>query len=253
LPLAEHRRSADQVSDSTASPSHEKGGKYRVKLLKILIVPAVLLFSVVMAAPAFAHHLNNATITEAQCQNGRVCVTLAGDVAPNTDERHVFIGIFAKGSPTQKLDEIKFVVPKNSGNNPISMPPDTECFKALPGDSSASFTLKVMRVTLKDDTTLADLTITVASSHQVIVFNGNDEDQPVAIEKVTLTQCLVQTSPSPSPSPSPSASASAATTTTTLANTGGFDFRFPLIGLILLVAGGTLYVIGASRGRSRTK
>jgi len=60
-------------------------------------------------------------------------------------------------------------------------------------------------------------------------------------------------SPSPSTSPSPSASASAATTTTTLANTGGFDFRFPLIGLTLLVAGGTLYVIGASRGRSTTK
>jgi hypothetical protein len=64
--------------------------------------------------------------------------------------------------------------------------------------------------------------------------------------------------PSPSPSPSPSTSTSpstspSATTTTTLANTGGFDFRFPLIGLILLVAGGTLYVIGASRGRSTTK
>jgi hypothetical protein len=51
------------------------------------------------------------------------------------------------------------------------------------------------------------------------------------------------------PTPTPTATAA----TTTLANTGGFDFRFPLIGLILLVAGGTLYVIGASRGRSTTK
>jgi hypothetical protein len=64
-------------------------------------------------------------------------------------------------------------------------------------------------------------------------------------------------SPSATPTPSPSASAPAspsaspsAATTVVLAQTGGFDFRFPLIGLILLVGGGTLYVVSASRGRS---
>lgn len=60
-------------------------------------------------------------------------------------------------------------------------------------------------------------------------------------------------SPSPSNggngggSPTPTASAN---TTVALAQTGGFDFRYPLIGLILLVAGGALFVVSASRGRS---
>jgi len=48
---------------------------------------------------------------------------------------------------------------------------------------------------------------------------------------------------------SPTASASTVAAVT-LAQTGGFDFRFPLIGLVLLVAGGALYLISASRGRS---
>jgi len=54
------------------------------------------------------------------------------------------------------------------------------------------------------------------------------------------------TPPPPSPSPSPSA----ATTTSALAGTGGFDFRFPLIGLVLVVAGGALYLVSTGRGRS---
>lgn len=67
--------------------------------------------------------------------------------------------------------------------------------------------------------------------------------------------------PTPTPSPSPSSSASAspipspspsasANTVAVLANTGGFDFRFPLIGLVVLVAGAALFVVSASRGRS---
>ena len=46
-------------------------------------------------------------------------------------------------------------------------------------------------------------------------------------------------------SPTPTAN-----TTAALAETGGFDFRYPLIGLVLLVAGGTLFVVSASRRRS---
>jgi hypothetical protein len=72
--------------------------------------------------------------------------------------------------------------------------------------------------------------------------------------------------PTPTPIPSPSVSTSpsggsgggspapsaSANTTAALAQTGGFDFRYPLIGLILLVAGGALFVVSASRGRSST-
>jgi hypothetical protein len=76
--------------------------------------------------------------------------------------------------------------------------------------------------------------------------------------------CSTQTptptpTPTATPTPTPTATSGAtptptatatAETTVALAQTGGFDFRFPLIGLILLVAGGALYVVSASRGRS---
>jgi len=70
--------------------------------------------------------------------------------------------------------------------------------------------------------------------------------------------------PAPSPSPTPTATptgngagspnpGSSANTTVALAQTGGFDFRYPLIGLVLLVAGGALFVVSASRGRSSAR
>ncbi len=60
-------------------------------------------------------------------------------------------------------------------------------------------------------------------------------------------------SPSPSPSPSVPASAPASTsptanTTAALAPTGGFDFRFPLVGLAVLAAGLALFLVSSSRG-----
>jgi len=53
--------------------------------------------------------------------------------------------------------------------------------------------------------------------------------------------------PTTPPTPTPTATAN---TTVALAQTGGFDFRFPLIGLVLLVIGGALFVVSASRRRS---
>jgi hypothetical protein len=41
-----------------------------------------------------------------------------------------------------------------------------------------------------------------------------------------------------------------ATPAATLAGTGGFDFRFPLIGVTALVAGLALLLVSVSRGRS---
>ena len=219
-----------------------------MKLLKLLIIPAVLILSVVLAAPVFAHHLTNAVIVQAQCQGGQICVTLSGNVEPGTDERHVFVDIFAQGS-NQSLGEIKFLVPANSTSQSVPMSPDTECFHAITPSSGTSFILKVMKVTAKDDTTAADLTITVPATGQEIQFKGAPPPQePAVIEGVSLTQCVTQTTP-PSP-PSPTASAGV---TTTLAGTGGFDFRYPLIGLTALVAGLALLLVSASRGRSSTK
>jgi len=246
LQLAELRCSAVRFQ---IYQHHIKGGNYRMKLLKLLIVPGVFVFSVVLAAPVFAHHLTNAVIVQAQCQGGQICVTLSGNVEPGTDERHVFIDIFAQGS-SQPLGEIKFVVPENSTNQSVPMSPETECFHAITASSGTSFILKVMKVTAKDDTTAADLTITVQASHQEIEFKGAPPpQQPAVIENVSLTQCVTQIPPSPQ-TPTPSASAAV---TTTLAGTGGFDFRFPLIGLTALVAGLALLLVSASRGRSSTK
>ena len=219
-----------------------------MKLLKLSIVPAVLLFSVVMAVPASAHAVNNVAISVG-CgtgnQAGQVCVHLVGDIQPGTDERFVFVDVFASNDLKTSLGEKVFDIPafdtKNSANNHFDK---TLCFDAITNNNATSFTVQVMKVTsdAKGDHA-ADLTITLTNGKQIIF--GTEDQTPVPIGDTD--KCVAPT-PTPTPTPTPSA-----TTTTTLANTGGFDFRFPLIGLILLVAGGTLYVIGASRGRSTTK
>jgi len=215
-----------------------------VKLLKILIVPAVLLFSVLMAAPAFAHEAT-LTVSALPCQGGQICVHVVAVVPKDgNEERILTFSLFGvKGTDETDLHNTLTVdLPASNGKDTQTVDAKP-CFTAVTSTFD-SFRVKLTKVTDKNGND-ADLTIT---------FNGKDiqfdKDHPLLVLD-NIAPCVTQTSPSPSPSPS--ASASAATTTTTLANTGGFDFRFPLIGLILLVAGGTLYVIGASRGRSTTK
>jgi hypothetical protein len=70
--------------------------------------------------------------------------------------------------------------------------------------------------------------------------------------KVTLGP-FDNTCPTPAPStptPSTPTPTTSSNTGAVLASTGGFDFRFPLLGLAILVAGATLFVVSASRGRS---
>jgi hypothetical protein len=214
-----------------------------VKVLKLLVVPAVVLLSLVMAAPAFAHGVTAAKLTQAECQNGQICVTLTGNVASGTDERHVFVDIFAKGSD-QSLGEVKFVVPENHTGQTVAMTPDTECFKAVSGDSSATFILKIVKVTQKDDKTPGDLSLELTNSNppQTIQFPTED-NKPVEIKNLTLAQCPPPSTPTPTPT-------ATATPVAALANTGGLDLRFPLIGLTVLVAGLALLLVSFSRGRS---
>jgi hypothetical protein len=223
-----------------------------VKLLKLSIVPAVLLFSVVMAAPASAHGLKEATIGVA-CgtgnQAGQVCVHLTGDIEDGNQERFVFVDVFAPNDLQTSLGEVVFDLPafnSNSGqcaNNHCDL---TKCFQAITNSTATSFVVQIKKVT-SDAAGMHEADLTIHTSTGDIVFGASGQ-QPVKVG--TTDKCVA---PTPTPTPTPTPSTSAATTTTTLANTGGFDFRFPLIGLILLVAGGTLYVIGASRGRSTTK
>lgn len=77
--------------------------------------------------------------------------------------------------------------------------------------------------------------------------NNCPSPTPTPTAPPTATPSATPSGGSGGGSPSPSASAN---TTVALAQTGGFDFRYPLIGLILLVAGGALFVLSTSRGRS---
>jgi hypothetical protein len=230
-----------------------------VKFFKLLTVPAVLALGVLLAVPAFAHSLGGATI-EVACgsgqQAGQVCVHLKGQIAEGTAERFVFVDVFAQSDKTftTSLGEVVFDITafdsKNASKNQFDQ---TLCFPAIKGSTATSFTVAIVKVTSDSaGKHPADLTIHL-SNGKTITF-GNGEQPPVAVG--TTDKCVA---PSPSPSPSPSASVSpmssptaspTANTTAVLAQTGGFDFRFPLVGLVLLVAGGSLFFISASRGRS---
>jgi hypothetical protein len=226
-----------------------------VKLLKLLTVPAVLLISLLMAVPASAHHLRKATVSVGcgtGANAGKVCVTLTGDIEQDNAERFVFFDVFASGSNTS-LGEIKFDLPafdsKPGANNHFSQ---TICFPAITNSNASSFTVNVVKVTSDvQGLSPSDLVIELPSGD--VTFDARHQPStPVG----DTDKCVV-TSTSPSPSPSVPASSSPSTspsanTTVALAATGGFDFRFPLIGLTVLVAGLALFLVSASRGRRST-
>jgi hypothetical protein len=235
-----------------------------VKLLKLLIVPVVLLASAMMAVPVSAHQLSNATISVA-CgsgeSTGRICVHLTGDIASDNQARFVFVDVFASGTNTS-LGEVEFDLPAFNGtapgcsNNHCDI---TLCFPAITGSSATSFDVKIMKVT-SDSAGNMPSDLAFQFPNNVTVQFPRETPFKVA----TVDKCAAAPTPTPTPtapatptptpsggsgggSPSPSASAN---TTVALAQTGGFDFRYPLIGLVLLVAGGALFVVSASRGRS---
>jgi hypothetical protein len=240
-----------------------------VKFVKLLTVPAVLLASLALAVPASAHHLLNATVNVA-CQSDKVCVTLSGNIARDTDERKVVFDLFAKDSST-KLDEITFDVPAfdANGNNAFNQ---TLCFKVVT-DNVPGFVVKVVKVTDVDNKP-ADLVIQLTSSE--IVFSKYQQTPVVVGDTAT---CGPVPSPSASPSPTPSApptptpssvpspspsssggsgggtpeSSPTPAAAVALAQTGGFDFRYPLVGLVILVAGAVLYFVSVSRRRSASR
>ncbi|HEY4026632.1 MAG TPA: hypothetical protein VGO86_09390, partial [Candidatus Dormibacteraeota bacterium] len=82
------------------------------------------------------------------------------------------------------------------------------------------------------------------------IDNGIDvrTGKPLSVQPLpvgTTSTCQVASS-SRTVTPAPSTSPVAAT----LAQTGGFDYRFPIAGLVLLVAGIVLYVVTSRRRRS---
>jgi hypothetical protein len=227
-----------------------------MKVLKLLAAPAALLFGLVFAVPASAHVLTNVTVTLA-CQqpSGQVCVTLSGDIpATGNDARKVFFDLFATGSNTPlNKTPLEIDVPASNGKAQHFTSKPT-CFDAVSGNI-ASLTVEVVKVT---DTqgNLSDLKITIGSGPNAPTITFTAQSQPETPVGTTGT-CSAAQSPTPgTPTPTPTGGngggspTPSANTTVALAQTGGFDFRFPLIGLVLLVAGGALFVVSASRGRS---
>ncbi|TMC11866.1 MAG: hypothetical protein E6J41_04680 [Chloroflexi bacterium] len=231
-----------------------------MKVLRLLTVPAVLLFGLVLAVPASAHQLTNVTVTVAcQTSSGKVCVTLTGDIpASDNDARNVFFDLFATGSNTS-LGEIEFNLPASNGS--VQHFSQTLCFPAVAGNTTG-FTVKVVKVTDSQGSP-SDLAITIGD--QTINFTADHQPKTTVGETGQCAQATPTPTPTPKATPTPTATATptsggsgggsptptaSANTTVALAQTGGFDFRYPLIGLILLVAGGALFVVSASRGRS---
>jgi len=212
-----------------------------VKLLKLLIVPAVLLFSVAVAAPTFAHHLSKATLTETCKSNGQICLQLTGEVAEGTDARTVVVQLFGDSSTTP-LGEVQFSIPKFDSDHPEkNQVNETECFQAVTTGNFAHFNIKWVKV-LDKDGKAADLVIELNDA------TLDSKNLPITLFR-DVQPCVAAPPPTPQ-TPTPTASAAV---TTTLAGTGGFDFRYPLVGLTVLVAGLALLLVSASRGRSSTK
>ena len=215
-----------------------------MKILKLLTVPVVLLLSLAVATPALAHGLAGATVNiKCDQQAGRICVTLEGDIEPGNAARFVFFQVFEHGSTTP-LDVIEFSLPAfDSGPGANNHFKDTQCFKVL-SSNATSFTVKIVKVTSDAaGSNPSDLTLHLSTGD--VAFD--QDHQPIT--PVGDTDRCVAPTPTPQ-TPTPTASAAV---TTTLAGTGGFDFRYPLIGLTALVAGLALLLVSASRGRSSTK
>lgn len=237
-----------------------------MKFLKLLAVPAVLFASAVMAVPAFAHTVNTASFTigcGSDTPNGpasQICVTMNGSLS-NFAERFIFIDVFPKGAaltPANSLGEKAFDITQGT-KLPVKI-----CLPVITNSSATSFTVAIMKITsdkagkMPADVDFQDVTVNgTAFTGSPIVFTA-DQQTPVALTD-SATRCEVAQTPTPTPTPTQTGGSGAgspsptANTATTLAQTGGFDFRFPLIGLVLLVAGGALFVVSASRRSAQTK
>lgn len=216
-----------------------------MKLLKLLAAPVVVILGVVMAVPAFAHGISNATLAVG-CgqgdQTGKICITLSGDIEDNQDERILVFQVFAVSDQSKSLGEVSFDIPANHSGSDVHLnPPLKECFPAIT-NSAGPFVVKLVKVTDKSGNA-ADFEFRAPNNNNPFIDVDTAEDVPVSVGQTNA--CPAPSTPTPTPTATPA--------TTTLAGTGGFDFRFALIGLTALVAGVTLFVISASRGRSTTK
>jgi hypothetical protein len=209
-----------------------------VKFVKLLTVPAVLLVSVLMAAPASAHNAAITNLTASCNSSHKVCFDF--DVT------------------TSKFD--------STGRDILVDLVNTKTGQVLEtlGGTKEHLTATTTHV---HDCFMTDVSMSTELTINIRVKQPSDLTLGSSTTSVNTHGCAVQSPGTPTPgtpppsTPTPSSSGGgggngggsptpSANTTVALAQTGGFDFRFPLIGLVLLVAGGAVFVVSASRGRS---
>jgi hypothetical protein len=223
-----------------------------VKLVKLLTVPAVLLVSLLTAiVPAFAHGLANATI-DFTCPTGtpagQVCVHIHGD---NEEPLHrvLTFRLTAAGSTVALAPDITFKVDVASPLPADTTFDKTQCFQ--PASSVSGMQLVVSLVSVTDQTGAASdfQFLAKGTTKPFIDFDGANT-KPIAIPGTPAVCPATAQSPSPSPPQVQSSSSPVASPVATLAQTGGFDYRWPIAGLALLVGGITLLVLSSVRRRS---
>jgi hypothetical protein len=204
-----------------------------LKVLKFLSVPVMGagVLALMTATVAANHAEISAKLT---CSSAtKVCFDLTVSTADfSPDTRHFTLTLLGhkKGDASGKFTPIGQSQDLALQNNLNNADVPNICFDNVTTTDFDSFKLDIEAV--GDNLTV--------NGHTEVALGPFDSNCPTPLPSPSPS---VPASPSPSPSPS-------ANTTVVLAQTGGFDFRFPLIGLTLLVAGGALYLVSASRGRS---
>lgn len=218
-----------------------------MKFLKVLIVPAVLLLSVVMAAPAFAHNATITSLTASCDQTGKICVDFKVTTTEfDNNGRDILLNLLGRRPNTSDFVDagvtpVRVHLKKDLENSPFHV-----CFPGAPPTGFDQFEVKI---TVPPE-------VLDSQGNPIKDQNGKpikndldlDKDSTLTSAAFSASTCVIQTSPSP-PTAIPTATPAAAA----LASTGGFDFRFPLVGLTVLVGGLALLLVSVSRGRSPSK
>jgi hypothetical protein len=206
-----------------------------------------------MAIPAFAHHLTNVTVWVV-CDKfeGQVIVEVTGTILDGTDNRYIWLDLYDSADLKNPLngEEVSILVPENHSGKDVPFDSKLVAFPAL-AHSPSSLTVQITKVTSDAAGKVpADLVIKGAQLPNGEVDYSADHQPVTSVGDVG--KCQTPATPPPA-SAAPPVSASPAATAATLASTGGLDFRFSLVGLVVLIAGAALFVVSAARGRTAGK
>ena len=213
-----------------------------MKLVRLLCIPAVIAATALAAVPAYANHAAISKLTGTCDQTNKICVHIevTPSAIPQGQSRTVTLQLLghAKGAASADLtpiDGATITITLTSAQNGHLQTFD-RCFEDV---DTSKFDKFAVKATAGPDIDLQGST-TVQSD---VVMCSTPSPSPSA-----------SNSASPSPSTQTGATATPTPAAQALAATGGFDYRFPLIGLPILVGGLALLLVTVARGRrSETK